>query len=85
MRLLKGRAVAVGRRSPESLYDFGLATYETGDQFDHAAAESFIKLFSQGLRTQERVQLGAGSAPEIRGMVAPTIDEQDLSTPAGSD
>src|SRR5207237_963341 len=48
MRLLKGQAVAVGRRSPQSLYDFGLATYETGDQFDHSAADAFIKLFSQG-------------------------------------
>jgi argininosuccinate synthase len=77
MRLLKGQAVAVGRRSPQSLYDFGLATYETGDQFDHDAAVSFIKLFSQGLRTQARVQLGAGSMPEIRGLVAPTIDDQE--------
>src|SRR5260370_24059192 len=40
MRLLKGQAMAVGSRSPQSLYDFGLATYETGDQFDHGAAES---------------------------------------------
>src|SRR5256885_34696 len=31
MRLLKGQAVAAGRRSAESLYDFSLATYETGD------------------------------------------------------
>jgi argininosuccinate synthase len=77
MRLLKGQAVAVGRRSPRSLYDFGLATYETGDQFDHDAAVSFIKLFSQGLRTQARVQLGAGSTREIRSLVAPTIDDQE--------
>jgi argininosuccinate synthase len=76
MRLLKGQAVAVGRRSPQSLYDFGLATYETGDQFDHTAAESFIKLFSQGLRTQARIQLGAGSGQEIRRLVAPSIDEE---------
>jgi argininosuccinate synthase len=75
MRLLKGQAVAVGRRSPQSLYDFGLATYETGDQFDHSAAESFIKLFSQGLRTQARVQLGAGQSAEIRRLVAPTIED----------
>jgi argininosuccinate synthase len=74
MRLLKGQAVAVGRRSPQSLYDFGLATYETGDQFDHSAAESFIRLWGLGLRTQARVQLGAGHAPEIRSLVAPTID-----------
>ena len=73
MRLLKGLAVAVGRRSPQSLYDFGLATYETGDQFDHDAAVSFIKLFSQGLLTQARVQLNAGRGDaEIRRLVAPT-------------
>jgi argininosuccinate synthase len=76
MRLLKGQAVAVGRRSPQSLYDFSLATYETGDQFDHSAAEAFIKLFSQGLRTQARVQLGAGSSQDIRRLVAPSIDEE---------
>jgi argininosuccinate synthase len=76
MRLLKGQAVAAGRRSPESLYDFGLATYETGDQFDHEAAVSFIKLFSQGLRTQARVQLGAGST-EIRSLVAPALEDQN--------
>jgi argininosuccinate synthase len=79
MRLLKGQAVAVGRRSPQSLYDFGLATYETGDQFDHSAAEAFIKLFSQGLRTQARIQLGAGSGQEIRRLVAPSIDEEPSS------
>jgi argininosuccinate synthase len=78
MRLLKGQAVPVGRRSPLSLYDFGLATYETGDQFDHGAAESFIKLYSQGLRTQARVQLGPGTESHIRGLVAPTIaDDQE--------
>src|SRR5215472_6776171 len=80
MRLLKGQAVAVGRRSPQSLYDFGLATYETGDQFPHDAAVSFIKLFSQGLRTQARVQLGAGGAAEIHSLVAPTVDDQDAGS-----
>jgi len=79
MRLLKGQAVAVGRRSPQSLYDFGLATYETGDQFDHSAAEAFIKVFSQGLLTQARVQLNAGGGEEhIRRLVAPNIDDQGL-------
>src|SRR5204862_1255533 len=79
MRLLKGQAVAVGRRSPQSLYDFGLATYETGDQFDHSASEAFIKVFSQGLRTQARIQLGAGSEREIRHLVAPTLEDTDNS------
>jgi len=75
MRLFKGQAVAVGRQSAESLYDFGLATYETGDQFDHDAAVSFIKLYSQGLRTQARIQLGAGNATDIRSLTAPTIED----------
>jgi hypothetical protein len=61
------------------LYDFNLATYETGDQFDHSASVAFIKLFSQGLRTQARVQLGAGAEREIRHLVAPTIDDNESS------
>jgi argininosuccinate synthase len=83
MRLLKGQAVAVGSRSPQSLYDFGLATYETGDQFDHAAAVSFINLYSLGLRTQARVQLGSGGSgeAEIRRLVAPSIDSDDDTAP----
>jgi argininosuccinate synthase len=81
MRLLKGQAVPVGRRSPQSLYDFGLATYETGDQFDHSAAEAFIKLYSQGLLTQARVQLNAGrGSTEIRRLVAPNIDTSDADS-----
>jgi argininosuccinate synthase len=83
MRLLKGQAVAVGRRSPQSLYDFGLATYETGDQFDHSAAEAFIKLYSQGLLTQARVQLNAGQSTDVGRLVAPSIEDGDGDTHGG--
>jgi len=40
-----GCAVVVGRRSQESLYDFGLATYDTGDTFDQTRAKGFIDLW----------------------------------------
>ncbi|PZS33375.1 MAG: argininosuccinate synthase [Pseudonocardiales bacterium] len=40
-----GRAVVTGRRSAASLYDFGLATYDTGDTFDQSAARGFIELY----------------------------------------
>jgi argininosuccinate synthase len=40
-----GRAVVTGRRSAASLYDYGLATYDTGDTFDQSAARGFIELF----------------------------------------
>ena len=43
--LTGGRAVVTGRRSDESLYDFGLATYDTGDTFDQSKAKGFIDLW----------------------------------------
>ncbi|MYS83851.1 argininosuccinate synthase [Embleya scabrispora] len=45
MTLHGGRAVVTGRRSDESLYDFNLATYDTGDTFDQSQAKGFIELF----------------------------------------
>jgi len=45
LKLFKGSATVVGRKSPNSLYDMGLATYDKGDLFDHTAAEGFIKLW----------------------------------------
>ncbi|MCI1935788.1 MAG: argininosuccinate synthase [Bifidobacteriaceae bacterium] len=40
-----GRAVVTGRRSDASLYDFNLATYETGDTFDQHASNGFIEIY----------------------------------------
>jgi len=45
VKLYKGNCVVVGRKSPKSLYQQDLATYDTGDAFDHSAAEGFIKLW----------------------------------------
>lgn len=45
MTLHGGRAVVTGRRSETSLYDFNLATYDTGDTFDQSQAKGFIELF----------------------------------------
>ena len=56
VRLHKGSAVVTGRRSPYSLYDFGLATYSTEDAFDHSAATGFIDIYSLPARTQSRSQ-----------------------------
>ncbi|MEU3857392.1 argininosuccinate synthase [Streptomyces sp. NPDC028722] len=46
MTLHGGRAVVTGRRSEASLYDFDLATYDTGDTFDQSAAKGFIDIYS---------------------------------------
>jgi argininosuccinate synthase len=45
LRLHGGQAVVTGRRSPVSLYDYGLATYDTGDTFDQALAKGFVELW----------------------------------------
>ena len=52
VRLDHGTATIVGRRSAESLYDRALATYDTGDAFDHASAVGFISIFGLPLRTE---------------------------------
>ncbi len=45
-----GRAVVVGRRSDSSLYDYNLATYDSGDTFDQNASNGFIEIY--GLPTK---------------------------------
>lgn len=55
MRLYKGQAVAVGRRSPYSLYDAALSTYGQDDAFDHKAAEGFIYVWGLPTRTWSRM------------------------------
>jgi len=45
LTLHSGRAVVTGRRSDASLYDFGLATYDSGDTFDQSLARGFVQLW----------------------------------------
>ncbi|MCX7049634.1 MAG: argininosuccinate synthase [Candidatus Sumerlaeota bacterium] len=55
MRLYRGAAFAVGRRSPHSLYKYELATYDAADKFDHTASVGFIKIFGLPSAVQSRV------------------------------
>ena len=57
MKLHKGNAVAVGRKSPRSLYDFSLATYDKADAFDRTAAVGFISIWGLPVRVQAQAQL----------------------------
>ena len=45
MTLHGGRAVPNGRRSPASLYDYNLATYDSDDVFDQSLAKGFVELW----------------------------------------
>ncbi len=50
IKLFKGNAIIVGRKSENSIYTPDLATYGADDQFDHKAAEGFIYIW--GLPTK---------------------------------
>ena len=56
LKLFKGSSQVVGRKSPFSLYSFGLATYDKGDQFDQSASPGFIHIWGLPVRTQAQVQ-----------------------------
>jgi argininosuccinate synthase len=51
LRLEPGRCFVVGRRSEHSLYDYGLATYDAADSFNHADSEGFVRLWGLGVET----------------------------------
>lgn len=58
VKLHKGHAIVVGRKSGHTLYSHELATYAKGDTFDHKAAIGFIKLW--GLPTKVHAQVNEG-------------------------
>ncbi|MGZ3583707.1 MAG: argininosuccinate synthase, partial [Ktedonobacterales bacterium] len=60
LKLSHGTCAVVGRRSQHSLYQHALATYETGDAFDHRSALGFIALWGLPVKTQAEIQLLSG-------------------------
>jgi argininosuccinate synthase len=56
VRLHHGGLSVEGRRSPYGLYSSGLATYESGDEFDHDAAAGFVKLWGLPLKVWSQRQ-----------------------------
>ena len=52
VKLYKGNCIVTGRKSPYSLYDRKLATYEEGDTFSHQSAKGFIQLWGLPLKVR---------------------------------
>jgi len=72
IKLFKGKAIVVGRKSENSLYSKKLATYESGDSFDHEAARGFIRLFGLSQQTQaQRQLLKGGKGFDLPGLLGP--------------
>lgn len=59
VKLYKGSAQVVARKSPSSLYDENLATYTSADTFDQDAAVGFIKLWGLPTKVHSEVQKSA--------------------------
>lgn len=56
LKLYKGNAAVVGRKSPKSLYLEDLATFEEDEIYDQSDATGFIKLNALRLKTKKYVQ-----------------------------
>lgn len=61
LKLYKGACRVVGRKSDNSLYNHGLATYDKGDVFDQSASPGFIHIWGLPLKTQAQAQNSANS------------------------
>ena len=60
VKLFKGNCLVVGRRSPVSLYDYSLATYDKEDIFDQSASPGFIHIWGLPVKIQSKVQGSGG-------------------------
>ena len=68
VKLFKGTSAVVGRKSPYSLYNLGLATYDKGDKFDQSASVGFIQIWGLPVRNQAQVQgTNYARSPEKEG------------------
>ncbi len=63
LKLYKGNVIVEGRKSPYSLYDRDLVSFEAGGAFRQDDATGFIRLNALRLRQLAAVRQGAGSRP----------------------
>ena len=77
LKVFKGHAQVVGRKSEHSLYRHELATYDEGDQYDASAAQGFIKIHGLSQTTQAKHQMlkgGGRTHLELPSIIPPNPD-----------
>lgn len=77
VRCYKGRAEACKRRSPNSLFHHGFATFGEDEVYDHKHSEGFIRLFSLPLRI--RALLGLN--PDATKIAANNCSDKQCTPP----
>lgn len=65
IKLYKGTAVCVGRKSPLTLYSYDLATYDKADKFDHKASKGFIDIWGLPTKVYAAVQKNAAEKESV--------------------
>ncbi|MFQ5713297.1 MAG: argininosuccinate synthase [Candidatus Scalinduaceae bacterium] len=79
VKLFKGTCSVVGRKSPLSLYNHSLATYDKGDTFEHDAATGFIKIYGLPTKIQAQIQLKALKKGEtIPSIMPPRVEPTNM-------
>jgi argininosuccinate synthase len=73
VRLFKGRAEAVRRRSPNSLFHHAFATFGEDEVYDHRHSEGFIRLFSLPMRIRAMLGLSADAARAAASAARPAV------------
>lgn len=76
MKLFKGTLTKAGTKSPKSLYNFALATYDKGDAYNHDAAVGFINIFGLSLRNQSQIQLAGAKPDEMLSLASPDEEQE---------
>lgn len=73
LKLYKGQAILVGRRSPHSLYREDYVTFDEDDVYNQADAEGFIRLFGLPLKVEAllREEQPADSMPAQQADTSP--------------
>jgi len=56
IKLFKGSCSLVGRRSPKSIYNKGIVTFEASNSYDQKDADGFIKLNALRLKQRKRIK-----------------------------
>ena len=83
LKLFKGSALIASRRSPESLYHAGLASFGEEATYDHADAEGFIKLFGLPARVaaeRDGGKVWKSDATEVAAEADETVAETGGTT-----
>ncbi len=67
LKLYKGSIRGAGSSSPYSLYNANIASFTTGDLYDHHDAEGFINLFGLPLKVRALMEQAAGEGQAVDG------------------